>query len=252
MTMRLKDKVAIVTGGGRDIGRSVSLRLASEGAKVVVNYCNDEASARRTVDEILSNGGAAILHRADVSRSADVDGLIAASRAAFGDRIDILVNLAGGMVARKPLAEMDEAFLDQVMNLNFKSAFLVTKAARPLLGSGATIINFSSQAGRDGGGPGASAYASSKGALMTFTRALAKELGPQGIRVNALCPGLIGTTFHDIFSKPEGRKATAGNTPLRREGNADEVAAAVAFLASDDASFLTGVNMDVNGGLYFS
>jgi 3-oxoacyl-[acyl-carrier protein] reductase len=252
MSMRLKDKLAIVTGGGRDIGRAVSLRLASEGAKVVVNYCNDEASARRTVDEILSAGGAAILHRADVSRAADVDGLIAAARAQFGDRIDILVNLAGGMVARKPLPEMDEAFLDQVMNLNFKSAFLVTRAARPYLSSGSSIINFSSQAGRDGGGPGAIAYASSKGALMTFTRALAKELGPQGIRVNALCPGLIGTSFHDIFSKPEGRKAVAGNTPLRREGNAEEVAAVVAFLASNDASFLTGVNLDVNGGLFFS
>jgi 3-oxoacyl-[acyl-carrier protein] reductase len=252
MSMRLKDKLAIVTGGGRDIGRSVSLRLASEGARVVVNYCNDEASARRTVDEILSAGGSAILHRADVSKADEVAGLIAAARTAFGDRIDILVNLAGGMVARKPLEEMDEAFLDRVMNLNFKSAFLVTKAARPYLVAGSTIINFCSQAGRDGGGPGAIAYASSKGALMTFTRALAKELGPQGIRVNALCPGLIGTTFHDIFSKPEGRKATAANTPLRREGKAHEVAAAVAFLASDDASFLTGVNLDVNGGLYFS
>ena len=252
MSMRLKDKLAIVTGGGRDIGRSVSLRLAAEGAKVVVNYCNDEASARRTVDEILSAGGSAILHRADVSRSADVAGLIAAARAAYGDRIDILVNLAGGMVARKPLDEMDETFVDQVMNLNFKSAFLVTKAARPYMAKGGSIINFSSQAGRDGCGPGAIAYASSKGALMTMTRALAKELGPQGIRVNALCPGLIGTSFHDIFSKPEGRKATAGNTPLRREGSPDEVAAAVAFLASEDASFLAGVNLDVNGGLYFS
>jgi 3-oxoacyl-[acyl-carrier protein] reductase len=252
MSMKLQDKLAIVTGGGRDIGRAVSLRLAAEGAKVVVNYCNDEASARSTLDEIIEGGGSAILHRADVSRSAEVSGLIDAAREAYGDRIDVLVNVAGGLVARKPLDEMDEEFLDRVMNLNFKSAFLATKAARPFMGPGGSIINVSSIAGRDGGGPGAIAYASSKGALMTFTRALAKELGPHGIRVNALCPGLIGTSFHDIFSKPEGRKATASATPLRREGTADEVAAAVAFLASADASFMTGVNMDVNGGLYFS
>jgi 3-oxoacyl-[acyl-carrier protein] reductase len=107
-------------------------------------------------------------------------------------------------------------------------------------------------AGRDGGGPGASIYAAAKGALMTITRGWAKEFGPQGIRVNALCPGLIGTSFHDTFSKPEGRAAVAGNTPLRREGHPDEVAAAVAYLLSEDASFLNGVNLDINGGLFFS
>ena len=138
------------------------------------------------------------------------------------------------------------------MELNLKSAFLVTKAVLPHLGEGSTIVNLSSLAGRDGGGPGASIYATAKGALMTFTRSLAKELGPRGIRVNALCPGLIGTSFHDTFSKPEGRKAVAGNTPLRREGHPDEVASAVVFLASGDSSFLTGVNMDINGGLAFS
>ena len=134
----------------------------------------------------------------------------------------------------------------------FKSAFLVTKAALPHLAKGSAIVNLSSQAARDGGGPGASIYAASKGAMTTLTRSWAKEFGPQGIRVNALCPGLIGTSFHDIFSKPEGRAAVAGNTPLRREGHPDEVAAAVAFLASDDAAFLTGLNMDINGGLAFS
>jgi len=171
---------------------------------------------------------------------------------AAGERIDILVNLAGGMVARKTLADMDEAFFDQVMELNLKSVFLVTKAALPKLGKGAAIVNVSSLAGRDGGGPGASIYATAKGALMTLTRAWAKELGPQGIRVNGVCPGLIGTSFHDIFSKPEGRAAVAGNTPLRREGHPDEVADCIAFLASEEAAFLTGVNMDVNGGLGFS
>jgi len=250
--MRFKDKIAIVTGGGRDIGKSVSLQLAREGAKVVINYRSNREEAEKTLAEIEAEGGAAIIHQADVSIAADVTGLIAATAAAFGDRIDFVVNLAGGMVARKTLAEMDEAFFDHVMDLNLKSAFLVTKAALPHLAKGSAIVNIASLAGRDGGGPGASIYATSKGALMTLTRSWAKELGPQGIRVNAVCPGLIGTSFHDIFSKPEGRAATAGNTPLRREGHPDEVATTVSFLLSDEAAFLTGVNLDINGGLAFS
>jgi 3-oxoacyl-[acyl-carrier protein] reductase len=204
------------------------------------------------VDEITAAGGTALLFRADVTKAAEVTAMVEATVAAFGGTIDIVVNLAGGMIARKTIAEMDEAFFDTVMDLNLKSAFLVTKAALPYIPSGGSIVNIASLAGRDGGGPGATIYATSKGALMSLTRGLAKELGPQGIRVNALCPGLIGTSFHDIFSKPEGRKATAGNTPLRREGHPDEVASAVAFLASDDASFLTGTNVDINGGLFFS
>ena len=246
--MKFADKVALVTGGGRDIGKSVSEKLAAGGAKVIVNYRSDEAAAQATVDGIVAAGGQAVLHRADVTKADEVAGLIAAA----GDRIDILVNLAGGMVARKTLAEMDEAFFDTVIDLNLKSAFLVTKAALPRLVKGSAIVNVASLAGRDGGGPGASIYATSKGALMTLTRSWAKELGPQGIRVNAVAPGLIGTSFHDIFSKPEGRAAVAGNTPLRREGHPNDVADLIAYLASDEASFLTGTCVDINGGLAFS
>lgn len=249
--MTFQNKVALVTGGGRDIGRAISLRLARDGAKVVVNYRGDEAAAWETARLIEAEGGTALLHRADVMRASEVAGLVEAA-ASLGGKIDIVVNCAGGMVARKTLGDMDEAFFDQVMDLNLKSAFLVTKAALPHLGEGAAIINIASQAGRDGGGPGASVYAASKGGLAALSRAWAKELGPKGIRVNALSPGLIGTSFHDIFSKPEGRAATAGNTPLRREGRPEEVAAAVAFLASGEASFLAGVNLDINGGLFFS
>ncbi|HVI98306.1 MAG TPA: glucose 1-dehydrogenase [Sphingomonas sp.] len=250
--MRFNGKVAIVTGGGRDIGKSISERLAREGARVVVNYRSSDADARATAEAIEAAGGTALLHRADVTDDAQVAAMIAATVDAFGDRVDFLVNCAGGMIARKTLGEMDAAFFDQVMDLNFRSAFLVTKAVLPHLGAGSAIVNLSSLAARDGGGPGASVYAAAKGALTTMTRGWAKELGPQGIRVNALCPGLIGTSFHDTFSKPEGRAATAGNTPLRREGHPDEVAAAVAYLLSDDASFLAGVNLDINGGLFFS
>jgi len=250
--MKLKDKVAIVTGGGRDIGRAVSIRLAAEGAQVLVVYCNDEKSAQETVTTIKQQGGRALVHRADLCQGVDASSMVEAARKAFGERIDVLVNNAGGLVARKTLADMDEAFFDHVLTLNLKSIFLATKAVLPYLKEGAAIVNLASQAARDGGGMGASAYATAKGGVMSFTRAMAKELGPRGIRVNALCPGMITTSFHDTFTKPEVRQAVAAATPLRREGQADELASTVAFLTSSEAGFINGACLDVNGGLFFS
>lgn len=250
--MKLENKVAVVTGGARDIGKAVSLQFAAEGAKVVINYYGSEDAAQETLAEIQAAGGEAILVKGDMTKVEDVDNLVAETTKAYGDKIDILVNVAGGLVARKTLAEMDFDFFDKVVRLNLHSTFLVTKAVAAHMGSGASIINFASQAGRDGGGPGASAYACSKGAVMTFTRSMAKELGPQNIRVNSLCCGMISTTFHDTFSKPEARKGVAGATPLRREGTPAEVAEVVTFLAADSGSFVTGTNIDVNGGLAFS
>lgn len=250
--MPFQDKVAIVTGGGRDIGRAVSLKLAAAGARVCINYANDETSAQDTLRQIEAAGGRAIVHRADVTDANAVAGLVAATQAAFGQRIDVLVNVAGGLIARKTLAEIDEAFFHQVMDLNLKSVCLTTQAVAPHMGEGAAIVNFASLAGRDGGGPGAALYAASKAAVMAFTRAMAKELGPRGIRVNALCCGMIATRFHDDFSKPEVRAAVAGATPLRREGRAEEAADAALYLASNAASFINGANLDVNGGVSFS
>ena len=249
---KLKGKVAVVTGGSRDIGRAISIKLANEGAKVVLNYNNSESGAKETIDEIKSLGGEAIAVKADVSKLDDILNLKAQTIDAFGDKVDILVNNAGGLFARKSLQELDESFYDLVMNVNFKSTVFVMQTFEPLMGKGASIINLSSQAARDGGGGGSSLYASSKGAVSTFTRAMAKELGPKGIRINALCPGLIGTKFHDDFTKDEIRDKVAGMTPLRREGQASEVADLVAYLASDEASFVTGNNVDINGGLAFS
>ena len=248
----LEGKVAIVTGGARDIGRAVSEKLAAEGAKVVVNYFSNPSHGDDTVKAIEASGGTAIAVAADMTRKADVDALIAATREAFGDQIDVLVNVVGGMVARKPLAEMDDEFFDLLMRLNVTSTFLATQAVVPHMQSGAAIVNFASQAGRDGGGPGAAAYATSKGAVMTFTRAMAKELGPSNIRVNCVCPGMISTTFHDTFTKDEVRSNVAAATPLRREGQAHEVADLVTYLASPGASFMTGASVDINGGLLFS
>lgn len=250
--MQFKDKVAIVTGGGRDIGREVSLKLAAAGAKVCINYANDAASAEATLQQILAAGGQAIVHRADAADAQAVAGLVAATQQAFGQRIDVLVNVAGGMLARKPLADIDEAFFHQVMDLNLKSVYLTTQAVAPHMADGGAIVNFASLAGRDGGGPGAAIYATAKAAVMTFSRAMAKELGPRGIRVNALCCGMIATRFHDDFTKPEVRAFVANATPLRREGRAAEAADAAVYLASDAASFINGANLDVNGGVYFS
>lgn len=248
----LKGKVCVVTGGARDIGRSVSLELASYGARVVVNYFDNLTDAETTLQLIRQAGGEAIAVQGDMTKKADIDRLAQTARDKFGDEIHVLVNIAGGLVSRKSVTDMDENFWDFVMNLNLKSVFLVTQAFVPMMKAGASIINFASIAGRDGGGPGASAYATAKGGVMTFTRSMAKELGPNNIRVNSVCPGMIATAFHDNFSKPEVRERVAQSTPLRREGKACEVANLVAYLASERSSFLTGNNIDINGGLMFS
>ncbi len=248
----LKGKVAIVTGGTRDIGRSCSIKLAEAGAHVVVNYHSNKDAGDETVATIEKNGGKAILVKGDMTKKADVDNLVAEARKAFGGNIDILVNNVGGLVARKKLAEMDEEFLNKVMSLNMNSTFLATQAAVPHMPSGSAIVNLASLAGRDGGGGGASAYSVSKGAVVTFTRSMAKELGPQGIRVNALCPGMIDTTFHDTFTPDAARKNVEASVPLRRQGHPDDCADTVVYLASDASSYITGANIDINGGMFFS
>ena len=250
--MKLKGKVAVVTGGARDIGSAICVKLAKEGAKVVVNYFGSQKESEKTLAAIKAVGGEGITVKADVSKQTDIDNLVARTKEAFGSRVDILVNNAGGLFARKTIDEIDENYYNLVMDVNFKGTVFVTKAFKPLMGKGGAIVNLSSQAGRDGGGPGSAIYAASKGAVMTLTRNWAKELGPQGIRVNAVCPGMIATKFHDDFTKDEVRAKVAGSTPLRREGQAEEVADLVAYLAGPESTFMTGNNVDINGGLAFS
>ncbi|MGB0837233.1 MAG: SDR family NAD(P)-dependent oxidoreductase [Flavobacteriaceae bacterium] len=249
---KLQGKIAVVTGGGRDIGRAVCVKLAAEGAKVVVNYFDSEADRDATLAEIEAVGGEAVAVYADVTKQADIDNMVQVTKDAFGEHIDILVNVAGGLFGRKTIEEIDESFYDLLMNVNFKSTVFVTKAFKPMMRKGGSVINFASQAARDGGGPGATLYGASKGAVMTFTRGLAKEFGPQGIRVNALNPGMIATKFHDDFTKDQVRVNVANATALKREGTAEEVADVVAYLAGPESSFLNGNNIDINGGLAFS
>ena len=235
--MKLEGKVAIVTGGARDLGRAISVKLAAEGAKVCLNYFDNEADAQETLALIKNVGGEAIAVQGDMTKAAAVKNL---------------VNVVGGIVGRKKITEQDEDWYDFLMDVNMRSVFLCTREVVPMMPEGGSIVNFSSLAARDGGGNGASMYATAKGAVMTFTRSMAKELGPQGIRCNAICPGTIATSFHDRFNTPENRERMKGSYALRREGTADEVAELVCFLACSESSYLTGTNIDINGGCFFS
>jgi 3-oxoacyl-[acyl-carrier protein] reductase len=251
MTIDLSGKVAVVTGGARDIGAAVVRKLAESGAAAVVNYLSSADRANALVADVARQGGRAVAVQADVSRPEGAERLIAETRAAFGHRIDILVNNAGGLIARKKLEEIDPDFWDAVMDLNAKSVFLVTKAAAPHIPAGGAIVNLSSLAARDGGGGGALVYAASKGAVLTLTRGLAKELAPRKIRVNAVSPGMIDTTFHDVHTPQAAREATAARTLVGRQGTSEDVANTVLFLASDMSAYLTGESVEINGGLYF-
>ena len=248
--MTLSGKTAIVTGGGRDIGKACVMALAAEGANVVINYHSSSVGADSAVKEIEAAGGKALALKGDLTDQKDVDALIARTVETFG-AVDVLVNNSGGLLARKTIAEMDLAHWNAVMDLNLTSAFLMIKACLPHMSAGSAIVNLASQAGRDGGGPGAVAYATSKGAMMTFTRGLAKELGPD-IRVNAINPGMIDTDFHNVFTKDAVRANVANATPLKREGRPQEIGDLVVFLTSDKSSFMTGTSIDINGGLLMS
>lgn len=250
--MTLQNKLILITGGARDIGRAITKNLAKNGANLAINFYGSLDEANSLKNELKEDNIDALFLQGDMTSEVDVKNFIDQATTKFGTEIHGLVNVSGGLVERRTIDQMDLDFLNKVMHLNLNSSFLTIKHSLPFMSEGSSIVNFASQAGRDGGGPGASAYASSKGAVMTFTRSMAKELGPKGIRVNALCPGMISTTFHDNFTKTEVRSNVANATPLKREGTSDEIASIVKFLLSNDASFLTGVNLDSNGGLIFS
>jgi 3-oxoacyl-[acyl-carrier protein] reductase len=247
--MKLAGKTAIVTGGGRDIGRAVAMKLASEGAAVAINYFASSEGADSAVADITAAGGKAFALQGDLNTQAGVDALVSKTVSDFGS-IDVLVNNSGGLIARKKISEMSLEHWNAVMDLNLTSVFMMTKASLEHMKTG-TIINLASQAGRDGGGPGSVAYSASKGAVMTMTRGLAKELGPD-VRVNALCPGMIDTDFHNVHTPDAARRGLEANAPVRRQGLPLDVANLVLFLACDDSAFITGANVDINGGMLFS
>ncbi len=250
--MKLKGKTAYVTGGARDLGRAISIRLAEDGANVVINYFDNKEDAEETKRMIEAKGGKCVIVQGDMTKAAEVRTFFAEGVKAFGNQAHVLVNVVGGICGRKQITEQDEAWYELLMDVNMKSCWLCTREVVPYMTEGGAIINFSSQAARDGGGPGASLYATAKGAVMTFTRSMAKELGPKGIRVNSLAPGTIATSFHDRFNTPENRERMKQMYPLRREGEARDIADLVSYLASDESAYLTGTNIDINGGALFS
>ncbi len=247
--MKLEGQTAIVTGAGRDIGMAAAIKLASEGANVALNYFSSSTGADDAVARITAQGGRAFAMQGDLTKQADVDALVARTMAEFGG-INVLVNNAGGLVARVKIAEMTDAHWQTVMDLNLTSTFRMTRACLAHMTSGA-IVNLASQAGRDGGGMGAVAYATSKGAVMTMTRGLAKELGPD-IRVNALCPGMIDTDFHNVHTPDAARRGLEASAPAKRQGTPEDTANLILFLACADSAFVTGTNVDINGGMLFS
>jgi 3-oxoacyl-[acyl-carrier protein] reductase len=249
---RLDGQSVLVTGGGSGIGKAICLALAKAGASVAVHYYSSLNGAEEAVAAIRAGGGRALAIRADLTVRGEADRVVNEAVAALGG-LDVLVNNAGHLVQRCPVVEMSDDLFQAIMDVNLTSTFALCRAAlRHMLPRRfGSIINMSSAAAFSGGGNHATIYATSKAAVAGFTRGLAKEVGGQGIRVNAVAPGLIATQFHDRFSTPEGRAQTVRGIPLGREGAADDVAGVVVFLASSLAAFVTGEIVAVNGGMLF-
>ena len=245
----LTARVALVTGASSGIGAATAITLADLGARVALSYHNNRKGAEQIRDRILAAGGTAIVVASDVRRADDIRALVDRAATELGP-IDILVNNAGSLVARSSILDVTEERITEILALNFTSAVLASKAvAASMIERGrGTIVNVVSIAGHNGGGPGAGVYASSKAALTAFTKSLAKELAPRGVRVNAVSPGVIDTPFHEVFSTPEMIQNFVKMIPLGRVGTAVECANVIAFLASDAASYIVGETIEVNGG----
>jgi len=249
--MTLAGKVALVTGGSGGIGAAIAERLASDGAAVAIAYFRNEDAAREIVGRIAAAGRRAAALHADVRRRDEVKRLFAEHLGRFG-RLDILVNNAGDMVRRVPTAETSEETWRDAIDLNLSSAFFCCQeAVAPMTAQGwGRIVNMSSVGARTGGGAGSIPYHAAKAGLMALTKGLAKELAASGITVNTVAPGIIETAFHDRHTAPEVRAGWIKTLiPMQRAGVPADIAGAVAFLCSDEAAYMTGATLDVNGGM---
>jgi len=249
---KLKGKNILITAGAQGIGEAITKHFIDCGANVSIHYFSSADTANTLVEYALSKGLKAVAISGDLTKEEDANSLVNNTVDALGS-LDVLINNAGSLVARNLLEDLKTDFWHKVMDINMTSMMLVTRAAGPYLAknNNSSIVNLASLAGRKGGHPGSLAYATSKGAILTFTRALATEFGPQGTRVNAVAPGLIlGTSFHNTHTTKESAAATIAGIPIERAGNADDVARAVVYLASEYDGFITGATLDINGGVY--
>jgi 3-oxoacyl-[acyl-carrier protein] reductase len=245
----LTGKTALITGASSGIGAATAGVLADLGAKVALGYHQNEAGAVAVRDNITRAGGRALAIRADMRRAEEISVLVKRATDEFGP-VDILVNNAGSLVERQGILEMTEEAWNEIVTLNLTSVMLCSRAVAGSMieRRTGTIVNVVSIAGRTGGGPGAGAYSTAKGGLITFTKSLAKELAPHGVRVNGISPGVIDTPFHEVFSTAEMMRNFLTMIPLGRVGKPVECAKVIAFLASDAASYVVGETIEVNGG----
>ncbi len=250
MDVSFPDQVVLVTGASTGIGAALAKAFGSAGARVVVHYNHSGAAAQTVADDIGAAGGTALLVQADLQDATQLEDIVTQTLERFG-RIDILINNAGSLVKRQTVAEMNDDIFQTIMDLNMTAVFRMCRLVIPIMqrqGSG-NIINVGSIAGRNGGGGGSVIYATSKGAVATFTRGLAKEVAGDNIRVNALAPGVILTPFHERFTEADRMDAMVKTIPMGRAGTPEECVGAVFFLASEHMSgYVTGQIIEVNGG----
>ncbi len=246
----LKNKVILITGASTGIGAAAARAFGRAGAAVAVHYHSSEAAASGVAADVVAAGGRAKTFHADATRDSDLARLVTEVAQHFG-RIDVLINNAGNVIERKPFAESDTAFLNQMLDLNVRSVFTMCKEILPVFraqGQG-NIINVTSIAARNGGGPGVVLYAAAKGFVSTLTRGLAKELVPLNVRVNGVAPGVIMTPLHERHTPKATLDAMQATVPMGRLGTAEECAGAFLYLASDAASgYVTGQIIEINGG----
>lgn len=248
----LNGKNAFITGTSQGIGAAISKELIEKGCNVCMHYFHSSEQPDLLKKLAEEKGQKAICLQADLTNKDEVSSCISKAVAYFGT-FDILVNNSGSLVERRLLSQVDTEYWNKLIDLNLTSMMWVTMELVPHMNriDGASIVNLSSLAGRKGGHPGSLIYSTTKGAVLTFTRALSNELGADGIRVNAVAPGFIeGTNFHKTHTSRESADKTIEGIPLGRSGTPEDVARAVAFLVSEYDGFITGITLDINGGVY--